>query len=302
MLDVHRLRLLRELARHGTIAATARSCSLTPSAVSQQFAVLTREVGTPLYFRDGRRLVLTEAARVLVDHTERILAELERARAGVAELTSTVRGVRRLAAFPTAARALVAPAIARCRAAHPDLRLRLSEQETDEAVEALRAGRVDVALLYEYSLLPGFRDEALEIEPLLTEPLLLALPPDPPLGEGPLDLASLANLAWIAADQDDALHTLLERACEAAGFAPRLDFTSSDYTVIFALVQAGLGVSIVPRLALESTSADIELREIAGLPLTRTISMAVRTGTTHDPSIAAILDALRASAADLTPP
>lgn len=100
MLDVHRLRLLRELSRRGTIAAAAAASSLTPSAVSQQLAVLAREVGAPLYFRDGRRLVLTEAGAVLVEHTEHVLTELERARAGVAALTSTVRGVLRLAAFP----------------------------------------------------------------------------------------------------------------------------------------------------------------------------------------------------------
>lgn len=298
MLDVHRLRLLRELAGQGTIAAAARSCSLTPSAVSQQLAVLEREVGMPLYFRDGRRLVLTEAAWVLVDHTENVLAELERARASVAELTSTVRGVLRLAAFPTAARALAAAAIARCRAAYPDLRVRLSEQETTDAVEALRGGRIDVALVYEYSLLPAVRERAVEVEPLLTEPLLVALPADR-AGAGPIELASLADQPWIAASQDDALHAMLARACAAAGFAPRLDFISSDFTVIFALVQAGLGVSIVPRLALESMSAEIELREIADLELTRTVSVAVRTGSRRGPQIAAMLDALREVANEL---
>ncbi|MPZ84845.1 MAG: LysR family transcriptional regulator [Actinophytocola sp.] len=303
MLDVHRLRLLRELARQGTIAAAARACSLTPSAVSQQLAVLEREAGTPLYFRDGRRLVLTEAALVLVEHTEQVLAELERASASVAALTSTVRGVLRLAAFPTAARALAADAIARCRAAHPDLRVRLSEQETADALEALRGGRIDVALVYEYSLLPGVRDVAVETEPLVTEPLLLALPADLPAdlraGPGPLPLASLADQPWIAASQDDTLRAMLARACAAAGFEPRLDFISSDYTVIFALVRAGLGVSIVPRLALESMSADIELREIADLELTRTVSVAVRAGSRRGPQIAAMLAALHEVAAEL---
>ncbi|HEY7596786.1 MAG TPA: LysR substrate-binding domain-containing protein [Actinophytocola sp.] len=299
MLDVHRLRLLRELSRQGTIAAAARVCSLTPSAVSQQLAVLEREAGTPLYFRDGRRLVLTEAARVLVEHTEHVLAELERARASVAALTSTVRGVLRLAAFPTAARVLAADAIARCRAAHPDLRVRLSEQETADAVESLRGGRIDVALVYEYSLLPAVREPAVETEPLLTEPLLLALPPGLAAGAGPLELASLADQPWIAASQDDALHQMLARACAAAGFAPRLDFTSSDYTVIFALVRAGLGVSIVPRLALESMSADVALRPVAELELTRTVSAAVRAGSRRGPQIAAMLTALHDVAAEL---
>lgn len=292
MLDVHRLRLLRELSRHGTIAATARVCSLTPSAVSQQLAVLEREAGAPLYFRDGRRLVLTEAALVLVEHAERVLAELERARASVAALTSTVRGVLGLAAFPTAARALAADAIGRCRAAHPDLRVRLSEMDNEEAVAALRGGRIDVALVYEYSLLPAVREPSVVTEPLLTEPLLLALPPDMAHGQGPLELASLADRPWVAASKDDALHAILARACAAAGFEPRLDFTSSDYTVIFALVSAGLGVSLVPRLALESMSAEIALREVADFALTRTVSAAVRAGSRRMPQIAAMVDAL----------
>ncbi|MGH3758419.1 LysR family transcriptional regulator [Actinophytocola sp.] len=300
MLDVYRLRLLRELARHGTIAAAAYACSLTPSAVSQQLAVLEREAGTPLYFRDGRRLVLTEAARVLVEHTETVLAELERARANVAALTSTVRGVLRLAAFPSAARALAAEAIARCRAAHPDLRVRLSELETTDSVEALRGGRIDIALVHEYSLLPAVREPAVETEKLVTEPLLIALPPGLTGGEGPLELASLADQPWIAASKDDALHVMLARACAAAGFEPRLDFTSSDYTVIFALVSAGLGVSIVPRLALESMAAEIELREVADLELTRTVSAAVRTGSRRAPQIATMLAALREVAGELS--
>jgi DNA-binding transcriptional LysR family regulator len=292
MLDVHRLRLLRELARQGTIAAAARSCSLTPSAVSQQLGLLQREVGTPLFFRDGRRLVLTEAATVLVEHTEQVLADLERARASVAALTSTVRGVLRLASFPTAARALAAEAIARCRADHPDLRVRLSELETADAVEAVRRGHLEIALVYEYSLLPRVREPGVRFEKLLTEPLLLALPAGLPVGDGPFPLASLAEQPWIAANQDDALHAMLERACAAAGFEPRLDFISSDYTVIFALVRSGLGVSILPRLALEPTYPDIELREIADLSLSRTISAAFRAGSRRDPRIATVLDAL----------
>jgi len=292
MLDVRRLRLLRELAREGTIAGVARVCSLTPSAVSQQLALLRREVGAPLYFRDGRRLVLTEAATVLVEHTEEVLAELERARASVAALTSTVRGVLSLAAFPTAARAFAAETIARCRAAHPDLRIRLAELETTEAIDAVRGGHVDVALVYAYSLLPRHREPAVRFEQLLTEPLLLALPTGLAAGDGPLPLASLADQPWIAAHQDDALHAMLERACAAAGFAPRFDLVSSDYTVIFALVRAGLGVSIVPRLALESTEPGVELREIADVALSRTISAAVRTGSRRDPRIATILDTL----------
>lgn len=168
--EVRRLRLLRELAAHGTIAAAAQACHLTPSAVSQQLGLLEREVGTPLLLRDGRRVVLTEAARVLVAHTERVLAELEEARAQVAGLTGEVRGTVRLGAFPSAAVALAAPAIAACRAEHPDLRIVLDETEPDESVDALRHHACDVALVYEYNLLPGSATRAWSCGPSSASP------------------------------------------------------------------------------------------------------------------------------------
>lgn len=300
MLEVRRLRLLRELSRHGTIAATARVCSLTPSAVSQQLALLEREVGSPLLIRDGRRLVLTEVARVLVTHTEQVLADLEAAEAGVAELSSTVQGVLTVAAFPTAARALVPAAIARCRAAHPDLRMRLTEQQqAAEAIDALKAGDVDVALVYSYNLLPRVRVPGVTTEKLLTEPLLAALPASVRVPDGPIALEELAEQPWIAPQRDDDLRLMLERACGLVGFAPALDYTSSDYTVIFALVEAGLGVSLVPRLALESMSTHVQVREIAEPALSRTISAAVRAGSGRNPPIAAVLTALRTVAAEI---
>ncbi|MGH3952401.1 MAG: LysR family transcriptional regulator [Pseudonocardiaceae bacterium] len=228
MLDVRRLRLLRELSQHGTIAAAARVSSLTPSAVSQQLSLLQKEVGAPLFIRDGRRLILTEAARVLVTRTERVLAELEGARADVAELTSTVRGILRVAAFPTAAVSLVPGAIVRCHAAHPDLRILLAEYETDDGIVALKAGHVDIALVYEYSLLPRVRDPGVELIPLVTEPLLAALPPAMRAGAGAISLGSLADEPWIAPHSDAALRAVLERVCGIAGFEPRLDYTSDE--------------------------------------------------------------------------
>jgi DNA-binding transcriptional LysR family regulator len=149
MYDVRRLKLLRELAAHGTIAAVAESCALTPSAVSQQPALLEREVHRPLLIRGGKRLVLTEAARILVVHTERVLAELEQARANVASLSHSVRGTVRLVAFPSAA-----GAIAECREAHPDLRIVLGEEEPARSLAGPKTQRIDVALVHEYNLLP----------------------------------------------------------------------------------------------------------------------------------------------------
>ncbi|HET6634302.1 MAG TPA: LysR family transcriptional regulator [Streptomyces sp.] len=300
--EVRRLRLLRELAVHGTIASTAQACHLTPSAVSQQLTLLEREAGTALLVRYGRRVILTEAARVLVGHTEQVLAQLERARAEVAALGESVRGTVRLSTFPSAAVALAAPAIAACRAAHPDLRVVLDEAEPQASIDGLRHHECDVALVYEYSLLPRIRDAGVVLHPLLREPLLAALPPGdgpPPGGDGADETVPLADLAgqpWIAPHSDAALRTVLERACQAAGFEPRLDFTSDDYTVIMSLVEAGLGVSLMPRLVAEPLSSNVRLVEVAGLRLTRTVSVAVRAGGADAPSVAALTTALRHAA------
>jgi DNA-binding transcriptional LysR family regulator len=302
MLDVHRLRLLRELAAHGTIAATARACSLTPSAVSQQLSLLQREAGTPLLVRDGRGVLLTEAGRTLVAHAERVLAELEDASASVAALSESVSGVVRLAAFPTAASSLVPAAIAATRAAHPEVRVLLEEAETTEGIAALRAGRLDLLIVYEYNLLPDITDAGIELTPLVTESLLAAVPTGVRLPRGRLRLAVLRDQPWIAPRSDTALRATLERACGLAGFAPRLDYTSDDYTVILALVAAGLGVSLVPPLAAESVSATLRLRPVAEPALSRRVSVAARAGSTATPRIAVLIDNLRRAAAQLRVP
>lgn len=299
MFEVRRLRLLRELAAHGTIAAVAEACALTPSAVSQQLSLLEREVRTPLLIRDGRRLVLTEAARILVAHTERILTELEQARAEVAALDHNVRGTVKLVAFPSAAGVLAAPAIAECQETYPDLRVMLGEEEPEQCMAGLRARRIDVALVYEYNVMPRLHDAGIELQPLLHEPLLLALPPrrDTQMGDGgPGSLDELSQERWIAPGSDSALRAVLVRACNAAGFDPQLDYISDDYRVIMALVQAGVGVSLIPRLAAEQVAVEVSLHPVTDLRLTRTVSLAVRSGSGGDPAIAALVRALRRAA------
>src|SRR5690606_22886400 len=168
---------------------------------------------------------------------ERVLAELEAAEAALAGLAGAVQGTVQLAAFPTAAAAFVPPAIARCRAEHPDLRVVLTELETEEAVAAVRSGRIDLAIVYEYALLPRVADAGVAVERLFTEPLLAALPagraaPDP------LPLEDLRDDSWIAPHSDTGLRGVLDRACGLAGFAQTVDYASDDYTVIVALVAA----------------------------------------------------------------
>jgi DNA-binding transcriptional LysR family regulator len=301
-MDVRRLRLLRELASRGTIAATAEACSLTPSAVSQQLSALAGEVGAPLLIRDGRRVTLTEAAQVLVTHTERVLAELEAARADIAALAGGVSGVVRLGAFATAASRFVPAAIAACRAGHPDLRVRLEEWETDEGIAALKAGHIDVLIVYEYNLLPAAADPGIELRPLLTESLLAAVPATLPLPRGQVRLDVFRDQPWIASRSDTALRTTLERACGMAGFTPRFDYASDDYSVILALVSAGLGVTVVPQLAVDSVSADVRVHAVTGPALSRKVSAAVRAGGARAPGIACLLDSLRDATAQLELP
>lgn len=293
-MDVHRLRLLRELSRHGTIAAAATSVSLTPSAVSQQLSRLEREAGAPLFIRSGRTLELTEAARVLVEHTERVLAELERAGAAVAELTSSVRGLVRLSAFPSAARSLVPGALARCRAENADLYVRLVEHEPAAAIDALTAGSVDVAIVYDYSVLPRIDDPAVHLVPLVSEALVAAVPAISGDG-GPVDLSTLSGESWIAPDSDTDLRLALERLCGMAGFEPRLDYATDDYGAILALVEHGLGVSLLPRMASYPAGAGVSLRTLAGADPTRNVYAAVRKGSAERPPVRAVLAALTAA-------
>lgn len=239
--EVRRLRLLRELAAHGTIAAAAQACHLTPSAVSQQLGLLEREVGTPLLLRDGRRVVLTEAARVLVAHTERVLAELEEARAQVAGLTGEVRGTVRLGAFPSAAVALAAPRSPPAGRSTPTSVS--SWTRPNPTSRSTPCATMPVTWRWSTST-------TCSPDPRRGRGAAAPPPRAPPGGaaatEGPTALAELGDRAWIAPRSDTALRTVLERACQAAGFEPRIDYTSDDYTVIMSLVEAGVGVSLLP--------------------------------------------------------
>src|SRR4051812_32777268 len=199
MLDVRKLRVLRELSERGTIAATAEALSFTPSAISQQLSALERETGVELLAREGRRLALTDAGRRLVARTDAVLAALEAAEADLEASVGEVRGTLALAAFPTAAATLLPPAIARLRAAHPALEVRVEELEPHESLPALRLGEVDLALAHEYDSIPRRPDPAFVEHPLLDDPLRIALPAGHPHAAGPtVELADLAHERWIA--------------------------------------------------------------------------------------------------------
>lgn len=296
MLEMRRLRLLRELALRGTVSEVARAVSMTSSAVSQQLALLQRETGIALYIREGRRLRITDAGRLLVSHTERLLAGLEEAESELAELAGSVSGPVRLSTFPTVARTVVPEAVARCRTENPDLRVIMDEREAPDNLTALLNHDTDLALVYEYNLLPPITTEGLTLRPVMDEHFVILLPPDREPPEGPLPLASLAEETWISAYGDTAGRSALDRACAMGGFTPRIDYASNDYTVVIELVRAGLGVALVPWLALESGDTDIVVRPVSDTPITRTIWLATRSGTARSPALRVLAENLAAVA------
>lgn len=291
MLDVRRLRLLREVAARRTIAAAAAALQFTPSAVSQQLSALEREAGVALLERDGRGLRLTDAARRLVAHTEVILADLERAEADLAGAGGEVRGLLRVAAFPTAARAILPTALAQLSAEHPGLRVTLREAEPHESLPQLRLGELDLALVHTYDLLPRRRDEGLAEHELAVDEVLVALPPGWPVDQA-VRLSDLADQRWIGGGPGTSCHAIVLRACALAGYTPEIAYTSNDFQVVLALVEAGLGVALVPRLALHGARTSVVLRPVAEMPLARHILATVRAGSAGHPALAALLTAL----------
>jgi DNA-binding transcriptional LysR family regulator len=285
MLDVRRLRLLREVALRGSVTGAADALSYTPSAISQQLAVLERECGVALVEREGRGIRLTEPAYGLVSRTERILEELEHARADLEQWAADETGTIRIAAFPTAARALLPGALVALRDTHPGLEPALVEAEPEASLAAVGLGTVDVAVAHEYDLFPERDTHPLHRTELLTDPLFLV---SDGTGE-PVRLADYADRRWILPPPDTACGRLVERACGLAGFEPRPLATSYDFAVACALAAAGHGVALVPQLGLVP---GVAASPVSDVPVRRRIFAAVRAGAERRPAVAALLSAL----------
>ena len=246
MLDVTRLRVLAAVARHGSVTAAAAELSYSQPAVSHHLSRLEHETGARLVQRVGRGIRLTEAGRLLAERAEEILGRLGAAEAELAAHSGLRAGRVRLAAFPSALATVVPAAAAAFTASHPDVELCFVESEPPEALRMLRAGEVDVALVFEY---PGDPDDAaLRRTPVLVEPLYLVTP-----AGRRTRLTDHADADWIGGCERCRSH--LVRRCAAAGFTPRIAFTTDDYVAVQALVAAGLGVTILPELTLSAHRA-----------------------------------------------
>ena len=294
MLDVRRLRLLAELSRRGTIADVARVVGYTPSAVSQSLAQLERETGVALLERDGRRVRLTPAAIGLVARADRVLAELDAATAELAAEQGAVRGTIEIGAFPSAAGRLVVPALQDLHTRHAELECLVREHEPEDGIPLLRSGALDVLISERYDDVTPAPVGGLEEHLLLSEPLLLVLPDDHPGGD-PVDLATLADAAWIGGLAGTQYAVAMDRACRAAGFAPRFVHTADEASVHHALASAGLGVGLLPALACP-VAAGVRYASAVPAPPRRHVSALVRRGAERRPAVAAALEALRRAA------
>jgi molybdate transport repressor ModE-like protein len=292
MLNVNRMRVLREVAARGSIAAAAEALYLSPSAVSQQMSTLEREAGVELLERAGRGVRLTPAGERLVAHTDQVLAVLEEAQADVDAVAHGVAGRVHTSAFPTAARALLVPALARIKAAYPRLQLRMVDLEPEDGIPLLRIGELDILLTYEFEMLPPRQEAGLERVPLLSEPMAIALPVSHPLAAGMLRVADLRDEQWIVGRDGSSFLEVQVRVANQAGYQPKVDLHSNDYQVILAAVEAGLGVALVPPMARFADYPGVAFRQPADMEIRRHVVALIRRGSRSSPAVAAALDAI----------
>jgi DNA-binding transcriptional LysR family regulator len=303
MLDLRRVRLLRELAARGTIAAVADALQFTPSAVSQQLAILEREAGVPLLERAGRGVRLTDAALTLVEHADALLARAALAEADLAAAAGTVTGRARVAGFQSVLLKLAIPAIEALARDAPRLRCELVEAEPEQAIPALALGDVDVVLADEWQHQPRALAPSLERHELLSDPVNVVLPEHHPVLErhsGAVPLAELAEEPWATGHPAMGWEEMTQRICrELGGFEPDIRFRANDANVSLALVARGLALALIPDLPLVGGRPGVAIRPIAESGVTRAIFAVTRAADAARPSTQALLAAIRTAVRQL---
>jgi DNA-binding transcriptional LysR family regulator len=303
MLDLRRLRLLRELHARGTIAAVADALQFTPSAVSQQLAVLERETGLQLLERAGRGVRLTDAAVVLVGHAEVLLARSELAEAELAAAAGSLAGRVRIASFQSAAVRLVVPVMQSLQIVAPGLRCELAESEPEQSLPALSLGDVDVVLADEWLHQPHPRPLGVSREDLHRDPVYVVLAAGHPAARRhahAVPLAELAGDSWTCGHPGTGWEEMTQRTCrEFGGFDPDIPHRTNDSVTGLAVVAHGQAVTLLPQLVVPVADPRLAVRAIAGTSVHRTIYIATRTADLRRPSVQAILGAVREAAAHL---
>jgi DNA-binding transcriptional LysR family regulator len=293
MLDVKRMKVFREVAACGSFSAAAESLSFTQSAVSQQVAALEREVGTKLLDRTPRGVRLTDSGRALVAHADAILARLESAEDELAELAGVRGGRLRLASFQSAGATLIPRAVAVFHQRHPKVELGMVEAEPDEAAQLLRSGDIDLALVYDYAAVPGTLSDELETEHLIDDVYDAVVPKGHPLAKrSELTMADLGSDPWVGPTDRSGCRLIVNRACQQAGYEAKVAFEADETMAAQALVAAGLGITIYPRLALSPMHPGVVSRPLGKSAPTRRIWAARLRGGYRSPACEAMVQIL----------
>lgn len=302
MLDLKRLRVLREVAECGSFSAAADSLYVSQSAISQQIAALEAEVGAQLLLRLRTGPVLTDAGTLLVSHADAAIARLDQAERELSELSGMHSGELRMISFASATATVITRAASRFREVHPEIQLSLSEADPEDSIPRLKRGEFDLALVYDFELYPFEPDNDLALVHLLDEEMHVALPRDHPLADResiPLDL--LSEEIWLCGTGEGSCRQLTFRSCERAGFEPKIAFESDDYTVMQALVAAGMGVTLLPDLALLMRNPDIAVVDVEPeTPVRRVWATTLEVGS-RSPAAGEMVETLREVSAELLP-
>jgi molybdate transport repressor ModE-like protein len=291
MLDVKRLRVLREVARRGSFSAAAEALSYTQSAVSQQIAALEKESGAKLVDRNARGIRLTDAGEALVRHADAILTRICDAEAELEAIAGLRGGRVRIASFATAGSTFVPSAIAAFHDRYPGVELRLTEADPEESVPALKAGELDVAILFEPHGVGDLSD--IDKVHLLEDPMSLVLPMNHRLADkARVRLKDLEGERWIQSTLSCPCSAIVTDACRVAGFEPQVAFETDDYLTHQGLVAAGVGVAMIPSLGLAASRPDVVIRDIVGTQIKRDVCAVTLPGGRRSPATNAMIETL----------
>jgi DNA-binding transcriptional LysR family regulator len=261
MLDVKRLRVLREVITQGSFSGAADTLYLSQSAVSQQIATLEREVGMQLVERTREGTKPTDAGRVLVSHADAAICRLDEAEQELKELAGLEGGEVRIASFPSASATVLTLGVSQFTKRHPKVKLTVADAEPEVSVPRLRGGELDLAITFDYPTLPEPEERDIEHTLLLTESMHVALPLDHPLASrARVKMSDLADEDWLSGGSPSSCGLIVSEACRDAGFEPRIGFESDDYHVLQGFIAAGLGVTLLPDLALHTLRKDLVVR------------------------------------------
>ena len=300
MLDVRRLRLLRELKIRGTLAEVAEALQYSPSSVSQQLALLEKEAGVELLRKTGRRVQLTPQAEVLVAHTSQLLETLEQAEADLAASLTTVTGTVRIAVFQSAALALMPGALTRMSASYPEVRVEMTQREPETALHETWARDFDLVIAEQYPGHAAPHYAELDRVALTSDAIRLAVPPAAPERAAIRTLADTAKLPWVMEPRGAASRHWAEQACRSAGFEPDVRFETADLQAQIRLIESGNAVALMPDLVWTGRGTSAQLLDLPGDPH-RTVFTSVRRSSAKRPALLAAREILAATAASIVP-